>query len=70
MLHRGEFLGLNLAVGCPRCHGPMAAAVGGNGKRAGMYAYACAHCQRYLLLADLLPRWEEMVAAPGEAEVP
>jgi hypothetical protein len=48
----------------------MAAAVGGNGKRAGMYAYACAPCQRYLLLADLLPRWEEVEAAPGEAEVP
>jgi ribosomal protein S27E len=52
----GEFKQLGLWVSCPRCKKRM-----NTFDAWGNYAYSCDACDIYILLADILPRWEDLL---------
>jgi hypothetical protein len=56
--------------GCPRCKKAMTATmlsrIRGATRLAGNYGYACFGCALYILLADLLPHWEDVVGGDDE----
>src|SRR5262245_5132826 len=58
-----EFRDLPLWVSCPSCQGLMSPDCVPSGRchRAENYAYTCGACAIYLLLADILPDWHEVV---------
>ncbi len=64
-INHTEFLKLPLWVSCPRCKKQMARAllsrIKGNSRLAGNYGFACSSCSIYLLLADLLPYWDDLM---------
>jgi hypothetical protein len=68
-----EFRGLGLWVSCPVCRGKMTAdmlsALRGTVRLAANYGYACFRCQKYVHLADLLPRWDELTRPGPEPTV-
>jgi hypothetical protein len=65
-LSEEEFKKLSVWVSCPLCQRQMEphklSEISGDRKLAGNYDYACFVCQRYILLAHLLPSWEELFA--------
>src|SRR5579883_963001 len=59
-LKEHEFRRLQLWISCPRCKRQMSpdrlSRI--NSQASGNYGYVCSKCQIYVLLTDLLPRWE------------
>jgi hypothetical protein len=64
-LGKADFFNLFLWVSCPRCRArmepEMLSRVNGACQLAGNYGYKCDKCQIYILFADLLPRWQDLV---------
>ena len=65
LLGRADFFSLFLWVSCPRCRRQMESEMLPRIKRASRlaanYGYKCARCRIYILLADLLPHWEDLM---------
>ena len=65
-LTEAQFRALGLWVACPLCRGRMEATLlnelRGERRLAGNYGFACFPCGRYVLLAHLLPSWDELSA--------
>jgi Bacterial RNA polymerase, alpha chain C terminal domain len=63
-----EFRNLPLWVSCPnagcrrRMHPHQLSRISGNAQLACNYGYACSECRLYILLADILPPWEDLAA--------
>src|SRR5262245_11524619 len=68
-LSEHEFMQLSVWVSCPLCQRQMKprllSAIIRDRKLAGNYGYACFACHRFILLAHLLPSWEDLVARPA-----
>lgn len=65
LLRYAEFLNLGLWVGCPQCKQVMdptlLSEIRGGGRLAGNYGYVCSPCRLFILLADLLPGWQDVM---------
>jgi hypothetical protein len=59
-ISEGDFRGLGLWVGCPKCRRAMKAMLLSGVRRAGNYGFSCEHCRVYVRLADL-PDWRDVV---------
>jgi hypothetical protein len=56
-LTQSEFTNLGLWVNCPNCRKRMLTWEDPHKN----YAYQCAECQIFILLADILPHWEDLL---------